>query len=281
MVWETRATWKNDPADTRQCSCLNVLHSHSCAFEMLKDACFVLYTQAFISEMLLRQQPKKKKKSLWKVEAINIISFEEPVSASLRECPMTVSEASGGEESVLKSSVEITTRKSCWSKHSEVWGCGGVWGGCECSAAWRRQREISTGGFASFAPSLSLKEVHTLQTRNAHTHRRDTSQQVQIFSSCCGPSLIYKLQAIFCFFPGEYQTFTDSESCAVGLLLQLWTEGHFNTWKCHGFPASWFTQELSADTRSFSGCFLALVARRKKKGEVNWTCSGCSPSPLL
>lgn len=125
MVWETRATWKNDPADTRQCSCLNVLHSHSCAFEMLKDACFVLYTQAFISEMLLRQQPKKKKKSLWKVEAINIISFEEPVSASLRECPMTVSEASGGEESVLKSSVEITTRKSCWSKHSEVWGCGG------------------------------------------------------------------------------------------------------------------------------------------------------------
>lgn len=62
---------------------------------------------------------------------------------------------------MLKSSVEIIVRESA---EANILKLGRM---LHCM---KRQREISIGGFASCAPSLSLKEVHTQQTRNAHTY---------------------------------------------------------------------------------------------------------------
>lgn len=62
---------------------------------------------------------------------------------------------------MLKSSVEIIARESA---EANILKLGRM---LHCV---KRQREISTGGFASSAASLSLKEVHTQLTRNVHTH---------------------------------------------------------------------------------------------------------------
>lgn len=62
---------------------------------------------------------------------------------------------------MLKSSVEIIARESA---EANILKSGRM---LHCV---KRQREISTGGFASSAASVSLKEVCTQQTRNVHTH---------------------------------------------------------------------------------------------------------------
>lgn len=62
------------------------------------------------------------------------------------------------------------------------------------------RKEISSGGFASSAPSWGLKEVNTQQTKvHTRTHCGNKSQHMQnlfIRSS----SFIYNLQAIFDFY---------------------------------------------------------------------------------
>lgn len=73
---------------------------------------------------------------------------------------MTVTEVSRG-KSVLKSSVEIIAKESA---EANILKLGRM---LHCV---KRQQEISIGGFASSAASLSLKEVRTQQTRNVHTH---------------------------------------------------------------------------------------------------------------
>lgn len=62
---------------------------------------------------------------------------------------------------MLKSSVEIMVSKSAEANISKLGSA------LRCV---KRQREISTGDFASFASSLSLKKEHTQQTKGAHTH---------------------------------------------------------------------------------------------------------------
>lgn len=104
----------------------------------------------------------KHSKGFRKGHSWNIISSEEFVCMVRESSDCNWSEQ---KKSVLKSSVGIREggrrRKSAEANTLKL-------GRMLC--CMRRQREISTGGFASFAPSLSLEEVHTQQIRNVHMH---------------------------------------------------------------------------------------------------------------
>lgn len=113
---------------------------------------------------------------------------------------MTVTEVSVG-KSVLNSSLEIIARESAEANILELG---------RMLVSVKRQREISIGVTfsASSAPSLSLKEVHTQQMRNEHTHRllecspccltayEETHTDLGLI---CGSSSINKLLAVCAF----------------------------------------------------------------------------------
>lgn len=118
------------------------------------------------------------------------------------------------------------TEWECWSQHSEVWGDA------------RLRKEMSSGGFASSAPSPGLKEVNTQQTKmHTHTYCGNKSQHMQNFSSFVAhiSFINFRLSLISIWITNnERPAHWDFKKAVLFLFLgtlQLWTPGHFNTHK--------------------------------------------------